>query len=183
MDSKDLEILGAWIQAIGNLAAAMGTTLDYAGANTAAGEGLELSGNGLQAAGSLLQAKAQPGPTLERIGNEVQAAGNITVIIGKKGLFAGRDSFNEKLVVTGDWLQSYGSLVELWDEFVNGDNPNSSEVTANFIQSAGSAIQAIGGMIELRGNVDLGARIVVTASWIQASGALLEAISEMKDEE
>jgi hypothetical protein len=100
------ELFGAWIQAIGTVTAAVGSTPSL---NEDTQESLNLWGNVLQGTGNALIADAQEGFTLEKLGNEVQAIGNTTVVAGIVLNISEENKL--KLDINGNLLQAIGGEI------------------------------------------------------------------------
>ncbi|MBT2686635.1 hypothetical protein J7I93_00395 [Bacillus sp. ISL-47] len=186
MDNQIQEIVGSVIAAIGTILSAIASTPAQSVRIVDFFKGLDIVGNTLQATGNALEASGQGEPSLEKLGNEIQAAGNSTVIAGL--VLNLEDENEEKLVITGNWLQALGGAVALGDEF---EDPTAAgqlyNIYGNLLQSIGNSLQAIGGTINLRekrtddsgGSAD---QVIIIGSWIQAVGSVLSVIGQLKEE-
>ena len=185
MDYQLKEFIGSWIQAIGTVISAIGSTpLDVIRKEFR--NNLNLYGNVLQATGNALVADGQETISLEKIGNEIQAIGNTTVIAGMIITFS--EETKQLLIIKGNWLQALGGGVALADEFEHRDTPEQIfNIIGNILQVIGNSLQAIGGIYELEknnGNNDRnhfdGQSLDVYGSWIQAVGSVISAIDQTK---
>ena len=188
MDNQKKEIFGAWIQAIGTVMSAVGST-----PTLRISEGLKndlnLWGNELQATGNALQADAQKEVSLEKIGNEIQAIGNSLVIAGI--LIDFKDETEEKLNITGNWFQALGGSAALGNELMDKEsNPNQIfTIIGNLLQVIGNSLQAIAGTYELREEKDPKLQVKfdsqtldVSGSWIQAVGSIISLLGLKQSE-
>ncbi|MFP7298114.1 DUF6944 family repetitive protein [Neobacillus niacini] len=192
MDNQLKELFGAWIQAIGTVTAAVGTTPSL---NEDTQQSLNLWGNVLQGTGNALIADAQEGFTLGKLGNEVQAIGNSTVVAGI--LLNISEENKLKLDINGNLLQAVGGGIALPEDLM--DEPSTIRtlnITGNVLQIIGNSMQAFGGAQELRSireneNRFKGYRenneskqesesqtLSINGSWIQAVGSVISAIAQ-----
>ncbi|KIL53056.1 DUF6944 family repetitive protein [Jeotgalibacillus campisalis] len=188
MDNQFKEVFGAAIAAIGTIISAVGSTPSIPIPDQSQDD-LNLWGNVLQATGNALEADGQEGPSLEKTGNEIQAAGNITVIAGL--VQVSDETNNNKLVITGNWIQALGGLVSLADEVSDGSAPGQTEaIIGNLLQAIGNSMQAVSGVYELRNSGSSSAaeivyyqQIGVYGSWIQAVGSVLSFLGQIQEEQ
>lgn len=181
MNSHIKEILGSVLSVIGTVEAAIGST-PFQQLSKETKFNLSLQGNVLQAAGASLSADGQGSLSLELIGDEIQAIGNSTVVVGL--LIQFNDIVNQKLIITGNWLQALGSFVGLTDEFFDS-NPSGRalNIAGGLLQGIGNSMQALGGTDQLYNNNDeYGQFLGVSGSWIQAIGSVLSLIGQIKEE-
>ncbi|AZV40895.1 DUF6944 family repetitive protein [Peribacillus asahii] len=196
------EVFGAAVVAIGTILSAIGNTpLKFL--NDDFRENLDLYGNTLQATGNALQADGAGGVSLGAVGSEIQAMGNSTVIMGL--LIDFENETEEKLIITGNWMQALGGLVSFADE-IEGDTSAGQvyNIIGNLLQSIGNSLQAIGGIYDLEKNNEKdeknfesyssyltfeknnsedknGESLTVSGSWIQATGSVLSLIGQIKE--
>lgn len=90
----------------------------------------------------------------------------------------------QKLIITGSWLQALGSFVGLTDEFFDSTADGRIEnIIGGLLQGIGNSLQAIGGTEQLKGiNNDGQQNIGTLGSWIQATGAVISLIGQVKEE-
>jgi hypothetical protein len=189
MDNQSKKIFGSWIQAMGTIIAAIGSTP----ANFIKSDlrnALDLWGNTLQATGNALQADGQVEISPETIGNEIQSIGNVTVMSGL--IIDFEEEAGQKLIITGNLIQALGGLVLLADGFEDGTIASQSYyIIGNLLQSIGNSLQAIGGSYELEKNgikykdrkeYKNGQSLIVSGSWIQATGSVISLIGQIREE-
>ncbi|MGX6443319.1 DUF6944 family repetitive protein [Neobacillus sp. K501] len=195
MDNQLKELFGAWIQAIGTVIAAVGSTPSKR-LSSEFREHLSLWGNELQAAGNALIADAIGTFSLEKLGNEIQAIGNVTVIAGIVIDF--QEETKQRLEITGNWLQALGGGTALPDDLV--DEPSTIRtlnIAGNVLQIIGNSLQAISGTDELKSKLkekyngyqqsneanesEHGYSLDFYGSWIQAVGSVISAIAQTKE--
>lgn len=147
MDNRTKEIVGSIIAALGTILSAVGNT-PSSFIKKDLQSSLDLWGNVLQAAGNALEADGQENLSLETIGNELQSIGNVTVVTGIIIKF--EKEIEQRLTITGNWLQALGGLVSVADELESNTPAGRSEsIIGNLLQSIGNSMQAIGGVYEL----------------------------------
>jgi hypothetical protein len=192
MENQLKALLGAWIQAIGTVTSAVGSTPSL---NEDIQDSLNLWGNALQGTGNALIADSEEGFSLEKLGNEVQAIGNTTVIAGL--LLNVSEEKKLKLDINGNLLQAVGGGIALPDDLV--DEPSTIRtlnIAGNVLQIIGNSLQARGGIIELKSNRDNQVKyksyresnesqeisysdsFAINGSWIQAVGSVISAIAQ-----
>lgn len=186
MDNQLKELFGSWIQAIGTVISAIGSTPT----NTLISDSqknLDLWGNALQAAGNALIADAQETNSLAKLGNEVQAIGNSTVIAGM--IIEFNEDRKQKLIINGNWLQALGGGIALPEELeAEASTIRTLNITGNVLQIIGNSLQAIAGIKELNNNKGNNEddrleiqSLEVNGSWIQAVGSVISAIAQTKE--
>jgi hypothetical protein len=198
MENQQKELFGAWIQAIGTVIAAIGSTpttvlsSDYR-------ENLDLWGNALQGTGNALIADAQETFSLNKLGNEVQAIGNSTVIAGMVIDF--KEETKQKVIINGNWLQALGGGIALPEDLeAEVSTIRTLSISGNVLQIVGNTLQAIGGINELKSDTDnlesykeFNKRnkenkdsdenvLEINGSWIQAVGSVISAIATTKEQ-
>ena len=177
------EIFGTAISTIGTIQAAIGNTPSFHLSNETNYQ-LRLVGNVLQGTGSALSADGQGTISLEKLGDEIQAIGNSTVVTGLVLYKTSNTPAEQKLIITGSWLQALGSFVGLTDEFFDSTADGRIEnIIGGLLQGIGNSLQAIGGTEQLKGiNNDGQQNIGTLGSWIQATGAVTSLIGQVKEE-
>lgn len=186
MDNQVQEIFGSVIAAIGTILSAIASTPSASPRIKDLLDGMDLVGNTLQGTGNALQASGQSGASLEKLGNEVQAIGNSTVVAGL--VLHVKEETEERLVITGNWLQALGGAAALGDEFEDPAAPGQIfNINGNLLQSIGNSLQAIGGTKNLRekelgGPGSTGDHVIFIGSWIQAVGSVLSVIGQLQEE-
>ncbi|WP_261131290.1 DUF6944 family repetitive protein [Bacillus sp. Marseille-Q3570] len=169
---------GAWIQAVGTVVAAIGSTPTFYLPHIISKE-LRIVGNALQALGNAMEAAGKSTISLETTGNKIQALGNLTVIYGIVAdiPYVKKQQFE----IAGNWLQAFGALLAVIDELKEGRTELLS-IIGNTLQSWGNSMQAVGGILELRGDRVTGQNLDVNGSWIQAAGAVIAALGQSQEE-
>jgi hypothetical protein len=192
MENQLKALFGAWIQAIGTVTAAVGSTPSL---DEGIQDSLNVWGNALQGTGNALIADSEEGFSLGKLGNEVQAIGNSIVIAG---LLLNISEENKlKLDINGNLLQAVGGGIALPDDLV--DEPSTIRtlnIAGNVLQIIGNSLQARGGIIELKSNLDnqdkyksyresnesqelsYNESLAINGSWIQAVGSVISAIAQ-----
>jgi hypothetical protein len=177
MDKKQKELFGAWVQASGTTLAAIGSTPLKIFSESQL-TSLNLWGNELQALGNALIADSEDRFTMEKIGNQIQAAGNITVIAGI--ILPLDDVTGQELDIKGNLMQALGGSAALKDTFAEERSLDTLYLLyGNLLQIIGNSMQAISGILELRGRE--GGKINTAGSWIQAKGSIIQAAGTTKD--
>ncbi|MCE4049243.1 MULTISPECIES: DUF6944 family repetitive protein [Bacillaceae] len=176
------EITGSLLSTIGTIQAAIGSTPDFHLSKNQNYE-LRLVGNVLQASGSALSADGQGTVSLEKIGDEIQAVGNSTVITGLILYGTSNTETEQRLIITGNWLQALGSFVGLADEFFDSTEMGRAEnIIGNLLQGIGNSLQAVGGVQALNTNNLNQGKTGVAGSWIQAAGSVISLIGQIQEE-
>lgn len=176
------EIIGSLFSTIGTIQAAVGSTPQFHLDKDQSYQ-LRLVGNVLQASGSALSADGQGTVSLEKLGDEIQAVGNSTVITGLVLYGTSNADTEQRLIITGNWLQALGSFVGLADEFFDSTEDGRAEnITGNLLQGIGNSMQAISGNRVLHGNHQNDGKIGVIGSWIQATGSCVSLIGQIQEE-
>ncbi|MFD2615778.1 DUF6944 family repetitive protein [Terrilactibacillus laevilacticus] len=178
MDIELKDLAGSWTSALGTIVSAIGSTPTLAFTDQMR-INLDLWGNVLQATGAGLSADAEIHWTLNKLGQEIQAIGNLTVVYG---LVLPVDDIDQlKKNITGNWIQSLGSLVCFSDSVDDESAP--WDRVGNLLQAIGNALQSIGGIQELHDPEDeeSGEMTNFAGSWIQAIGAVMSALEQTKE--
>jgi len=174
-DSTQKALFGSWVQATGTVLSAVGSTPSSV-LDDEQLESLNLWGNVLQATGNALLADTEETFTLNKVGNIIQSIGNSTVLSGLLIPFS--EQTKEQLDIQGNWLQAVGGGVSFVDAL--GNPPTTDQllnVYGNLLQAIGNSLQAISGILELKGSDQT--RLNVTGSWIQAIGSILSFLSQL----
>lgn len=182
MGSHFKEVFGSVLSTIGTIESAIGST-PFKNMSEKVSFNLRLQGNVLQATGNGLSADGQGNVfSLENIGDEVQAIGNSTVIIGL--LIKFKNQIDQKLIISGNWLQALGSFVGLTDEFEDSTpSGRSYNIIGGFLQGIGNSMQALSGVYQLEDENDIDAQFLgMLGSWIQAVGSVFSLIGQIKEE-
>lgn len=186
MDNQLKVIFGSWIQAIGTVISAIGSTPSIVN-NKEIQFNLNLWGNTLQATGNSVLADVQETINFEKIGNEIQAIGNSTIIAAMIIRFS--EETEQGLTTKGNLIQALGGGVALGDDLGQKVSPvETLSIIGNILQIIGNSLQAIGGVFKLEKNNDSnetnnsdGESLEVIGGWIQAVGAILSAIGQTKE--
>ncbi|KGX92382.1 hypothetical protein N781_16675 [Pontibacillus halophilus JSM 076056 = DSM 19796] len=164
---------GAWVQAVGTVLAAIGSTPTKKLPPQTLKD-FNVIGNTLQATGNGLATIGKDPLKLGTVGNEVQAIGNTLVIAG---LITNVDQRTKDILNTqGNLFQATGAGVGFADAWEQ--DPSISNVyllIGNLLQVVGNGLQAIFGNEERTQVLD------ALGSWIQAVGAVLTALGEERD--
>jgi hypothetical protein len=192
MDNQLKEIFGAWLAAIGTVTAAVGST-PFRSLGSSFRKDLNLLGNELQAVGNALEADGQGEENLERLGNELQSVGNVTVISGLVIDF--KDTTQQKLIISGNWIQALGGATALGDEFQDTSDINEVyNIIGNLLQVIGNSLQALSGVNKLKASYINNKEstekeednsiwsLDVVGSWIQAIGSVISLIGQIQEE-
>ena len=175
------EIFGSTINTIGTIQAAIGSTPSFH-LSKETNYQLRLVGNVLQGTGSALSADGQGTISLEKLGDEIQAIGNSTVVTGLILYKLSKIPTEQKLIITGSWIQALGSFVGLTDEFFDHTADGRIEnIIGGLLQGIGNSLQAVGGTEQLKG-ISSQQNLGTIGSWIQATGAVLSLIGQIKEE-
>ncbi|MEQ2468096.1 DUF6944 family repetitive protein [Niallia hominis] len=175
------EIFGSTINTIGTIQAAIGSTPSFH-LSKETNYQLRLVGNVLQGTGSALSADGQGTISLEKLGDEIQAIGNSTVVTGLILYKLSKIPTEQKLIITGSWIQALGSFVGLTDEFFDHTADGRIEnIIGGLLQGIGNSLQAVGGTEQLKG-ISSQQNLGTIGSWIQATGAVLSLIGQVKEE-
>ncbi|MCD8509888.1 MAG: hypothetical protein LRY73_08490 [Bacillus sp. (in: Bacteria)] len=168
MNNQLLELIGLWIEAVGQITSATGETRELMeGSDLNAlliviGEGLQSIGEGLQGVGG-----DEPG---SRFGSFIESAGAGTSSYAAWKFLAERSDEFVRLGVVGDSLQGLGAAIAAEAE----EDP--IFILGNKLESIGAALEAIGGLAQVEGEGEKGQQLNVLGSWLQATGGLLQSI-------
>ncbi|UOE94471.1 hypothetical protein [Alkalihalobacillus sp. LMS39] len=172
MTDGQLTITGSWLDAIGQTLSAIAYTSLLRGVRGPEEEiyqRLIVVGEGLQAVGNSLNAVEEDEPVVA-LGDWVEAAGAATSSYANARQLDGETLEYQQLEVLGDALQSLGpaisNLVEEDGRFIVGNN----------LQTIGAALEATGGIFEIRSDEQKGLFLSTIGNWLQAAGTTLQAI-------
>lgn len=176
LDNEVKGVFGSWVQAIGTILAAIGST-PLENIPPPILNSLNLIGNVMQGTGNAIIADTITPPSLDKLGNQIQAIGNSTVVTGI--LIDFDDKIKQILDIDGNWLQALGGGVSLADA-LGGEVSASAlySIYGNSLQAIGNSLQAISGIKEL--NNEEATNLNVVGSWIQAVGSVISAIGQTK---
>ncbi len=175
------EIIGSWMQAIGNVIEAYGSTPSIP-LEDETRDDFNRVGLTMQAVGSGLEADGQSNPySYEYAGSVITSIGSVEELLPLLRNFSFETDY--LLESQGNILQGLGSALQAYDEIVNGTPSGAYEgIIGNSLQSIGCFISVLGIKIELTDQED-GQRINAFGSWVQALGAILAAIGQQLEEE
>lgn len=200
MSNQSLEVVGAWVAAVGTVIAALGVTpaiTDGAGflnqgvfsdgegteeqieRSKIRSENLSFIGNTFQGIGNALEAAGEPVFNLEKAGEELQTAGNTTILYSIDSNFS--EEKKTKLDITGNLLQAFGGVLAAIEELQEFQDDLYLDVIGNSLQAVGNSLQAVGGMFELEDKKEIGKAIIFSGSWIQSGGAIISAVATMRE--
>ncbi|MGG0177182.1 DUF6944 family repetitive protein [Gottfriedia acidiceleris] len=160
--SQVMEVIGAWVNAIGTISSAISSTpiRGLKGENRKRWEDisfhLDFGGNSFQAIGNLIEAFLGEPSVLEDAGEIIQASGNVTVLFSLLAAEAEEEKVEEekdadraiKINMTGNAQQAFGGLIAALEE-VSEEEFDVSGFMGNFLQSIGNTLQVLGGLVEL----------------------------------
>jgi hypothetical protein len=178
MNEQMQETEYALTNALGTIVAAIGATPDITIPENIK-NGLGITGNALQAAGSALDANISDG--LDAIGDGSQAFGNSLVIYGS--IAECSDEENLRTIMIGNWLQALGGSLSLNSALVSEERNRAVtlSIIGNLLQIAGNSLQAVSTIFQLKQTVDetKSDQINTTGSWVQAIGASLSFLAAL----
>ncbi|WP_335872609.1 DUF6944 family repetitive protein [Bacillus sp. 2205SS5-2] len=176
MDNRTKDIFAAWVQAIGTVLSAIGST-PFENISEEKLLALNLWGNELQASGNALAADAEEKFTLNKFGNQIQSIGNLVVISGI--IIEFNEVKKQLLDIQGNLLQALGGGTALGDVFNKDPSIELAySLYGNLLQVIGNSLQAISGTLELKGQE--ATKLNVVGSWIQAIGSVISALGTTK---
>ena len=145
------EILGAWMQAAGNIISAIASTPTDRLSNSTQ-QNLNTFGLALQAAGNGLETEGQGTPfSLEYIGNALGTIGVLEAFTAVIIEFP--EETDTTLNIQGNLLQAVGSTIAAFDETQDTTTAGSLEgFIGNIIQTIGSVIQIMGIQVQAEGS-------------------------------
>ncbi|PGL72957.1 hypothetical protein [Bacillus sp. AFS055030] len=160
--SQVMEVIGAWVNAIGTISSAISSTpmRGLKGENRKRWEDisfhLDFGGNSFQAIGNIIEAFLGEPSILEDSGEIIQASGNVTVLFSLLAAEAEEGKEEEeknvdraiKLNMIGNAQQAFGGLIAALEE-VSQEEFDVSGFMGNLLQSIGNTLQVLGGVVEL----------------------------------
>ncbi|XRG79324.1 hypothetical protein V5E38_03080 [Rossellomorea sp. GAMAL-10_SWC] len=160
--SQVMEVIGAWVNAIGTISSAISSTpmRGLKGENRKRWEDtsfhLDFGGNTFQAIGNIIEAFLGEPSVIEDAGEIIQASGNVTVLFSLLAAEAEEEKVEEekdadraiKLNMTGNAQQAFGGLIAALEE-VSSEDFDVSGFMGNFLQAIGNTLQVLAGMVEL----------------------------------
>lgn len=177
MNDDQLELTGAWVQAIGTVTAAIGASPIKSVSNDFL-EDLGLIGNELQATGNAILAGTADEGSLEQLGNAVQASGNVIEVGGY--ILPVEEETQNDLFNAGNIIQAVGGSVALSALFDGTPEVDDLyDLYGNILQIIGNSLQAIGGNQRLSEQESFQLNFV--GSWIQATGSVISAIGVSRE--
>ncbi|MEB1809135.1 MAG: hypothetical protein LPK26_17915 [Bacillaceae bacterium] len=168
MAEQYVAVSGSWLDAIGQFLSAIGYTLQLQEERDVNLRKVVI-GEGLQAVGNALQAVVEEDP-IARTGDWIEAGGAATTSLAVALQLEEENIEYQRLEVLGDSLQSLGPAISVTVE------ENKEIAVGLYLQSIGAAIEAIGGVKEIRGLDRLGLQLSAIGNWIQALGATIQAV-------
>ncbi|SES16251.1 hypothetical protein SAMN05518684_109134 [Salipaludibacillus aurantiacus] len=174
MTDEQLKLFtGAWLDAIGSILSASATAGNFGGLNEINNK-LTAVGEGLQAAGTLINGTVSTDDPLDFAGNWIDGAGAATSSLAAYWQYIGDENGadNMRLDILGDSLQSMGASISALSDYSAGE---AGMAAGNALQGLGAGLEAIGGTYELRKKEEAQLLITVGAA-LQAIGASLIAI-------
>lgn len=165
-ESNIATIAGNWIEAVGTIVSAIGSTPSTVFTEQTLND-FNIIGNILEAGGSAIVAEAE-NTLLDRVGGQISAIGNLAVV-------AGILSENEQ---SGQLLEQQGNLLQVVGVGITINTEGKLTLLQN-IANTGNIIQLIGNVIEVFADSDTSEGEVMNAvgAWIQAVGAVITALA------
>ena len=158
----------AWIEAIGTILSAIGSTPSIPLSEETLND-LNLIGNVLQTVGNVYIPEDEE--LLYQVGTKLQAIGNLVVI---EGFFVENQDLSNLLNLQGDLIQALGGTISI-DYEGNQTLNDALNNIGNFIQVIGNIYQALS--ITYLENSEKSQELNTLGSWIQAVGAVLTALT------
>lgn len=193
--SELLEITGGWIQVLGSGISSIGETIIVGEEDSDAdivgnklliiGNGVEATGNSLQAIGRSKSDSNGEGRTIDILGTWMQAVGNSANVASAVLELKGEEEEEEvvKLDLVGDILQSIGATFEAVSSCMSDSEFAQLATTGNSLQALGAAIEAIGAIYLLKNKKKQGEQIQALGSYAQTTGATMVALASTKEYE
>lgn len=159
-------IAGNWIEAVGTIVAAIGSTPSTIFSEQTLTD-FNLIGNILEAGGIAIAANNEDS-LLTQVGDELQAIGNIVVVAG---ILTNNEQLGQLLETQGDLLQIIGGGITI--------NTQGKLTLLETIANTGNIIQLIGNVIQVFANTDTQEGVILNAvgAWTQAVGAVTTALA------
>ena len=180
MSNHKKEVIGAWMQAFGNIVEAYGSTPSTP-LTSETRDDFNRIGLTMQSVGSALEADGQSNPhSFEYYGAIITSIGSVEELLPLIQEFSLETDY--LLEVQGNILQGIGSALQAYDEFVNGSPSGALEgIIGNSVQSIGCFLSVSGINLELTNQED-GEKLNALGTWVQAFGATLAAIGQQLEE-
>lgn len=165
-DANITAIAGNWIEAIGTVVTAIGSTPSTIFTQQMLTD-FTIIGNILEAGGCAISAENEDS-LLDRVGDQLQAIGNLTVVAG----------ILDKNEQSGQLIQMQGNLIQVVGAGIT-INTQGKLTLSQTIANTGNIIQLIGNVIQVFANTDTQEGVVMNAvgAWIQAVGAIITALA------
>ncbi|MGM9987638.1 MAG: DUF6944 family repetitive protein [Bacillaceae bacterium] len=166
MANRYKEIIGSWVTLVGTIIAALGVTPAIVDGGffleddmtddqreekaDLLSDQLTFIGNAMQGLGNATESVGRE-YSIEKAGEIIQAAGNTTVLFAIDTI----DDERKRVTfdITGNLLQSFGGLIIGLDELQEYEDDYYIDAIGNLLQSIGNAIQAVGGLVFLRSEI------------------------------
>lgn len=179
MDDEQKLLVGAWLDAIGTIIAAVAEVRELSGIEENNNQLISI-GEALQAVGTLLIGTVTTDDPLNFAGNWINGAGAAASSIGAylQDLDPENGEENVRLETIGDAFQSMGAAISSLADHLAGEQ---DYALASAIESLGAGLEAIGGVYELRGKETEGQPIATIGAIIQAIGSNMNAILVSRD--
>jgi len=169
--SRDTEVFGTWINALGTIFEAVGSTQRFNLSQTSR-DSLEIIGVTMQAGGDALVAN-EADEIQEKTGGSISSIGNVTILYGL--LNDVPDEKQNVLSIKGNLLQALGGSIPLVESYPLGDGKEEIfSLYGTMIEITGNLIQALAAQRELKG--EDGERLDTLGAWVQALGAVISAL-------
>lgn len=165
-ESNITTIAGNWIEAVGTIVSAIGSTPSTFFTQQTLND-FNIIGNILEAGGSAIVAEAE-NTLLDRVGGQLSSIGNLAVVAG---IFSKNEQSGQLLEQQGNLLQVVGVGITI--------NTEGKLTLLQTIANTGNIIQLIGNVIEVFADNDTSEGEVMNAvgAWIQAVGAVITALA------
>lgn len=165
-DSNITAIAGNWIEAIGTVITAIGSTPSTIFTQQTLTD-FNIIGNILEAGGTAIAAESEDS-LLNSVGDQLQAIGNLAVVAG---ILGNNEQSSQLLEMQGNLLQVVGIGVTI--------NTQGQQTLLQTISNTGNIIQLIGTVIQVFANTDTQEGIEMNAigAWIQVVGAVITALA------
>ena len=165
-NSNITAIAGNWIEAIGTLITAIGSTPSTMFSQQTLTD-FNIIGNILEAGGTAIAAESEDA-LLDQVGDQLQAIGNLTVVAGIMGK---NEQASQLLQMQGNLLQVVGLGVTI--------NTQGKQTLLQTINNTGNIIQLIGTVIQVFADPDTqeGVELNAIGAWIQVVGAVITALT------
>ena len=176
------EIIGSWMQAIGNAIEAYGSTPSVP-LDSETRDDYNRVGLTMQATGAGLVADGQSTVySYEYAGSVITSIGSLEELLPLIWRFSSLEA-DYVLESGGNILQGLGTTLSAYDEIINGTPSGAYEgIIGNTLQTIGCMISVLGIKVELTDQYN-GQWINAIGSWVQTLGAFIAAIGQQLEEE